>query len=73
MPDGVNTLTNKMKRKEFVRKVMKYAGEGKFFVYVDESNVNLFIRRTVGRAKKGCRIVVPRPNSKDQMSIWWLE
>lgn len=64
MPDGMNTLTNKLKRKKFVEDLLKYSGEGKFIVYVDESNVNLFIRRNFGRSLKGHRSVVKLPNSK---------
>lgn len=33
-------------------------------VYVDESNINLFLRRTKGRAKVGNRAVVKLPSSK---------
>lgn len=64
MPDGMNTLTNKLKEKEFVEEVLKHTGDGKTLVYVDESNVNLFLRRSIGRAKKGLRRVVRLQNSK---------
>ena len=63
-PDGMNTLTNKAKRKDFVEKIMTMSGEGKFIVYIDESNVNLYIRRNFGRSKKGLRSVAKLPNSK---------
>jgi transposase len=39
-------------------------GEGKFVIYADESNVNLFLRRTQGRAQVGSRAVAKLPTSK---------
>ena len=63
-PHGMNTLSNKVKRKKFIEEVMKLSSESKFIVHIDESNVNLFIRRNFGRSKKRWRSVVKLPNSK---------
>ncbi|XP_047135639.1 uncharacterized protein LOC124812732 isoform X2 [Hydra vulgaris] len=63
-PDAANSLTNKLLRREFLEKLMQATGIGKFIAYVDKSNVNLYIRRTHGRAKVGNRAVVRLPSSK---------
>jgi transposase len=63
-PVTANSIHNKVLRKEYVQRVMQATGEGKYVMYVDESNVNLFLRRSHGRAAIGCRAVVKLPTSK---------
>lgn len=63
MPDGMNSQANKDKRCQYVNQILQLTGEGKQIIFMDESNVNLFISRTSGRSRKGQRCVVKRPNS----------
>jgi transposase len=62
--ETANSLHNRCLRKVYVENVMQATGAGKYLLFVDESNVNLFIRRTVGRALVGSRAVVKMPSSK---------
>ena len=55
---------NKRKRREYVEKIMNRIGIGKTVVYIDETNVNLFLRRSQGRARKGMRPMVKCPTSR---------
>jgi len=64
MPNAMNSETNKELRKEYVQKVSQYMRENKYIVWMDETNLNLFCRRTQGRARIGERAVVAMPNSK---------
>jgi len=64
VPQGVNTPENKQVRREFVRSAMDYVALGKTLIYVDETNYNLFCRRTMGRSLRGKRAVVKMPNCK---------
>jgi transposase len=43
-PQGTNTLSNKLLRKADVERINEAKGRGKYIAYIDESNVNLFIR-----------------------------
>ena len=43
---------------------MEKMGQGKFIVFMDESNCNLFLRRREGRSRKGTRCTVKTPTSK---------
>ena len=63
-PETANSDMNKTLRKDYVEKVMQFSGDGKTIIFVDESNVNLFLRRSRGRAPKGSRAVVHMPTSK---------
>lgn len=63
-PLGMNSLVNRLLRQVFVGSTLMLMADGKYFVYVDETNYNLFCRRTIGRARRGLRAVVKRPNSK---------
>jgi hypothetical protein len=63
-PDAANNLQNRCLRKIYVQNIMKATGEGKYVVFVDESNVNLFLRQSRGRAAIGWRAVVKLPSSK---------
>ncbi|GMG15827.1 unnamed protein product [Phytophthora fragariaefolia] len=52
------------KRKQFGEKLLQYEKEGAFIVYYDETNFNLYCKRTQGRAPVGERAVVTLPPSK---------
>lgn len=57
-PVTTNSEINKRKRKEYVDKIMNRTGMGKTVIYIDETNVNLFLRRSQARARKGFRPAV---------------
>lgn len=57
-PVSMNSADNKSKRAEFVKKIMEANGAGKTVVYIDETNCNLFIRRSQGRSRRGTRCSV---------------
>jgi len=46
-PITMNSEENKVKRREYVAKLMQFSGEGKFIVYIDET------KRCYGRSKTG--------------------
>jgi len=54
-PISANSDNNKQKRKEFVEQLLNYQSEEKIIVYMDETNVNLFCKRSYGRAIRGNR------------------
>jgi transposase len=64
MPQGMNTTANKQLRCEYVRSVMEFAALRKSLIFIDETNFNLFCRRSKGRSRRGTRAVVKLPNSK---------
>lgn len=57
-PVTANSEINKRKRKEYVDKIMNRTGMGKTVIYIDETNVNLFLRRSQACARKGFRPAV---------------
>lgn len=63
-PFTMNSEVNKAKRAEYVEQLMAFIGEGKTIVYIDETNCNLFLRRNVGRSRKGTRCCVKAATSK---------
>ena len=63
-PVTMNSAANKEKRATFVRKVMEANGAGKTILYMDETNVNLFLRRSEGRSRRGTRCSVKTATSK---------
>lgn len=63
-PEAMNTIENKRKRREFTQRIMDHQGELKHILYVDEANVNLFLRRSFGRARRGQRATVKMPASR---------
>ena len=65
-PAPMNSEENRRKRAEYVTSVMETLGRGKDLIYMDESNVNLFLRRTCGRSRKGARCSVKAPPSQGQ-------
>ncbi|GMF42863.1 unnamed protein product [Phytophthora fragariaefolia] len=52
------------KQKEFGEKLLQYEKEGAFIVYYDETNFNLYCKRTQGHAFVGERAVVTLPPFK---------
>ncbi|XP_036343375.1 uncharacterized protein LOC118752589, partial [Rhagoletis pomonella] len=64
MPANMNSAVNKNKRAEFVTALSGYIQQGKQIVYLDETNFNLFCRRTKGRARSGTRAVLTLPPSR---------
>ena len=64
IPSTMNTAENKVLRKQYLIKLNQFIREGKEIIWIDESNVNLFCRRTTGRARKGTRAVSTLPSSR---------
>lgn len=52
------------KRREFGEALLAHERKGSFIVYYDETNFNLYCKRTQGRAPIGQRAVVKLPPSK---------
>ena len=71
MPSAMNSDANKRLRREYLIKLNQYIRDGKDIIWMDESNVNLFCRRTVGRSRRGTRAVSSLPASRGPMSICW--
>ena len=63
-PINMNAMSNKEGRKAYLEKLSSFIQGGKYIVYTDESNLNLFCRRNVGRSKAGSKANVLLPNSK---------
>jgi transposase len=64
--NAMNNLANKIERREFAIKLGTYRAESHVILYCDETNYNVYISRTVGRAKEGERAIVSVPISQDQ-------
>ena len=64
VPEGRNSPANKEKRLEYVRRVTHLVKQGKFLIWIDESNFNLFCTRTFGRAGRGKRATIKVANSR---------
>lgn len=63
-PVNMNTEENKRKRAEYVEQLNNFIAAGKQIVWVDETNFNLFCRRTKGRARAGSRAVQKLPAAR---------
>lgn len=63
-PLGVNSAANKELRCQYVARKMELTAANKTFIFMDETNFNLFCRKNTGRALQGRRAVVTLPNSK---------
>lgn len=63
-PVSMNSPENKIKRAEYVRSLNNFIRQGKQIVWVDETNFNLFCRRSRGRSKAGCRAVQQLPSAR---------
>ena len=60
----MNSMENKIKCAAYVRSLNAHIQSGKQIVWIDETNFNLFCRRTRGRARVGNRAVQVLPASK---------
>ena len=60
----MNTDSNKELRRRYVQRVSQNTREGKIIIWMDETNLNLFCRRSQGRARDGKRAVMAFPTSK---------
>lgn len=63
-PVTMNTIENKTRRANYVRRLNLLVQQGKQIVWLDETNFNLFCRRKQGRSKAGQRAVQKLPSSK---------
>lgn len=63
-PEKANCEVNKIKRREYVQRLLEYQAENRPIVYMDETNFNLFISRKKGRSKKGTRCTYVTAGSK---------
>ncbi|KAJ3649388.1 hypothetical protein Zmor_021135 [Zophobas morio] len=61
---SINPPENKRKRAEYVENLNRYIQQGKQIVWMDETNFNLFCRRTRGRARVGNRAVQHLPAAR---------
>lgn len=63
-PLGVNTAANKDLRMAYVARLLQLAAANKTIIFIDETNFNLFCRRSCGWSPRGQRSIVQLPNSK---------
>ena len=63
-PSGMNLPINKERRLQYVSNLNAYIQDGKTIIWLDETNLNLFCRRTQGRSLSGQRCNIVQPNSK---------
>ncbi|KAG2983596.1 hypothetical protein PC129_g7883 [Phytophthora cactorum] len=63
-PMTCNNEVNKEKRKQFAKDLRRHMSAGDFIIYYEETNFNVYCKRTQGRAKKGKRATVVLPPSK---------
>ncbi|KAE9247660.1 hypothetical protein PF004_g4213 [Phytophthora fragariae] len=63
-PTTCNSGVNKEKRKAFAEALVRHNDDGDLVVYFDETNFNLYTKRTRGRDKKGKRAVEKLPPTK---------
>ena len=63
-PATMNCEEKMTKRAYYVSRSMEESGNCKTIVYIDETNCNLFLRRSFGRSRKGTRCTVKAPTSK---------
>ncbi|RHY22234.1 hypothetical protein DYB32_009560 [Aphanomyces invadans] len=63
-PAACNNDVNKAKRKAFADIILQHIADGNFIVYFDETNYNLYCKRSKGGAKLGQRAIEKMPASK---------
>lgn len=63
-PATMNTVDNKRLRARFVENLNRYIEQGKQIVWIDQTNFNLFCRRSKGRALAGSRAIQKLPAAK---------
>jgi len=61
---NMNSAGNKAARKEYLTALSEYTRTGKTIIWIDETNFNLFCRRTHGRSLAGTRAVINLPASR---------
>ncbi|OWY94252.1 hypothetical protein PHMEG_00036070 [Phytophthora megakarya] len=59
-----NSDVNKAKRMGFAKELRQHMEAGDFIVYYDETNFNVYCKRSQGRTKRGERATVVLPLSK---------
>ena len=57
-PENANSMTNRLKRKTYVETLLNFIGSHVPIIFMDESNFNLHISRSQGRAPRGERCSV---------------
>ena len=60
----INSEQNKELRKIYVTSLNNYVQGGNRIMWIDETNFNLFCRRTCGRSRQGNRATASRPASR---------
>ena len=70
-PSSANSEDNKQKRATYVRNIMELVGRQYHIYYQDETNINLFCRRTQGRALRGQPCQKKAPNSRGPNIHCW--
>ena len=63
-PERMNSGVNMEKRAAYTRKVTEAVGNGKTLLSMDETNANLFLRRSQGQSKRGTPCSVKAAASK---------
>ena len=63
-PTTMNTEANKQLRRTYVLNLNQLIQEGKDILWIDETNFNLFCRRTQGWSRRGTRAVQDLPSSR---------
>lgn len=63
-PAAMNTVENKRLRAQYVQDLNRYIEQGKQIVWLDETNFNLFCRRSKGRALAGSRAIQKLPAAR---------
>ena len=58
----MNSAENKERRKLYVESISQYMQQNKVIIWMDETNINLFCKRTQARARKGERAVKILPS-----------
>uniref|UniRef100_H3GYN8 Tc1-like transposase DDE domain-containing protein n=1 Tax=Phytophthora ramorum TaxID=164328 RepID=H3GYN8_PHYRM len=72
-PMTCNNEQNKTKRMAFATKLRSHMSTGDFIVYYDETNFNVYWRRTQGHAKIGTRAAVMLPHLKESTSKYSVQ
>lgn len=60
----MNSVENKERRKSYVEKISQFMQQNKVIIWMDETNINLFCKRTQARARKGERAVKILPSCR---------
>lgn len=62
--ETMNSADNKLKRRQYVEQVSGYMRQSKYIIWMDETNLNLYCRRSQARALAGQRAAIALPASK---------